>query len=447
MKKTLLFFSVLILAVEFPLFALAGKDIKLWMICSFLAGIFLIAEFWRGDFSLFKKSRIFYLSLFIVISSFLALPNSPEKVFSLNQILVLVLLTPLAVFWELNFSKFSKEGYFALALGLGFSSLFAVYQNWAFEKGFTHFEVMAARPNGFFYEPDWLGFYLALGLMPFIYVLIFKKQLGRDFSFFRHKIYLWFFNLLVAVALFLTVARSGWLALIVGFVTILGLRSLNLFLLKKGIPEIVKKKGWALGKFFFLIAIAYSLIFVFNLSRFDLADRFRSIFFREHVITLAVDEKTGEKLKINLEEKKDYIARGFRIIEEYIKDENVSSREEKVIQNAEIIRRHSLSGNGPGINQILTGYAHNANNLFLEWWSGWGLLALVTFVGFLGCLMKKSLSGLAKKKKKSILLGGGLVAFVVVNLFNASNLLAFAWFYLAWLSSLSPLIWPFKKKR
>ena len=161
---------------------------------------------------------------------------------------------------------------------------------------------------------------------------------------------------------------------------------------------------------------------------------------------LAFNEANGEKFKINLEEKEVYLSRGYKIIEEYIEDENVSSREEKAVKNTEIIKKHFFLGSGPGINQIMTDYEHNANNLFLEWWSGWGLLSLVSLIGFIFCLTVKAFKIIFDKKDTSAaLILSGLAAFIIVNMFNASNLLAFAWLYLAWLSSMVDFSFPFKK--
>lgn len=448
MKKIFFFFSILVLAVEFPIFSLAGKDIKLWMIFSLVVALLLLVEIFKQGFSLILRSRIFYLGVLIIVSALLALLNSPQPLFSANQILVLAVLMPLAVFWEINLPSLKKEGYSALATGMLFSCVYAIYQNWAFDRGWPHFEVMAARPNALFYEPDWLGFYLALGLMPFLHVLIFKKTLGAEFSFFKHRIYLLIFNIFVLVGLLLTAARSGWLAAIAGFMVMAAIYFLvRIRKSKSDYLAAVRLPFLSAIKLLIMVGAAYSLVFVFGLSRFDLPDRFRSIFFREHVITLALNEANGEKIKINLEEREDYAKRGYKIIEEYIKDENVSSREEKAANNVDIIKKHPILGSGPGINQILTNYEHNANNLFLEWWSGWGLLSLIGFVGFLLCLTRSLWTKESTGEKKLPLVLGGLAAFAVVNLFNASNLLAFAWFYLAWLSSMVDFSWTFKKNR
>lgn len=448
MKKIFFFFSILVLVVEFPIFSLAEKDIKLWMIFSLVAALILLAEIIKGNFSLIRRSRIFYLGALMIFSALLALLNSPQPLFSANQILVLAMLIPLAIFWEINLPSLKKEGYSALATGMFFSCVYAIYQNLAFDRGWAHFEVMAARPNALFYEPDWLGFYLALGLIPFLHALIFKKTLGAEFSFFKHRIYLLIFNIFILVGILLTAARSAWLAAIAGLLAMTAIY----FLIGARKPKsnyfaAMRLSFLAVINFFILVGAAYSLVFVFGLSRFDLPDRFRSIFFREHVITMALNELSGEKIKINLEEKEDYINRGYKIIEEYIKDENVSSREEKAASNIEIIQKHPFLGSGPGINQILTNYEHNANNLFLEWWSGWGILALTSFLGFLLCLTRPIWTEDSGGRKSLPLVLGGLAAFVVVNLFNASNLLAFAWFYLAWLSSMVDFSWTFKKNR
>lgn len=439
MKKFLIFFSVISLAVELPFISLAGKELKLWMFFSILAGIFLLIDLLKKDFSLFSKSNIFYLGLALIAFSIISLANSPNILFSLNQVLVLSMLIVLAIFWELNFNQFKNEIYSALVIGLVGSAVFALYQNIAFDNGWSHFEVMAARPNGFFPEPDWLGFYFALGGIPFLTLFLIKNKLGKNFEFLKNRIALLLLNILVVVTLLITVARSGWVAFTGGFLVISSTVLLK-YLLKnrEGDWKSVSKKIFLiLGKFCFLVVAAVVLVQFLGLTRFDLADRFRSIVFKEHVITMALNEKTGEKIKINLEDKAFYAGQGFRISEEYLEDENVASREDKAVETMEIIKKHPITGNGLGVNQIMTNHEHNANNFFLEWWAGSGLLSLLALMIFFGYLAKKGFENINKNLFRAVLILAGMVAFGLVNLFNASNLLAFSWFYLAWLSALT----------
>jgi O-antigen ligase len=222
----------------------------------------------------------------------------------------------------------------------------------------------------------------------------------------------------------ITVARASWLAVIAE----MGVIWLILLYKKEFLSTL--KNG---GVFLSLIILPLILISLFHLSRFNIPDRFRSIFFKEHIITEAVDPNTGEKFKINLEEKEAYQNQGYQITEEYTGDENVASRHEKVASTWDIIKGHPLLGSGLGITLINTNYQHNANNLFLEWWASAGLGGLLLIAGLMLYLLATGGRLLKNNFQKPILILAGTIGFIIVNLFNASIFLAFAWFYLGWL--------------
>ena len=188
--------------------------------------------------------------------------------------------------------------------------------------------------------------------------------------------------------------------------------------------------------FFSLIIIPLILISFLHLSRFNIPDRFRSIFFREHIITVAENPATGEEIKINLEEIEQYRAGGYLIKEDYIIDENVVSREEKARGAWDIIKEHLILGSGLGATMVATNYQHNANNLFLEWWVCAGLGGLALIISLMAYLLMKGFLMLKSNPQSAIIILAGTAGFIIVNLFNASIFLAFAWFYLAWLLSI-----------
>ena len=97
------------------------------------------------------------------------------------------------------------------------------------------------------------------------------------------------------------------------------------------------------------------------------------------------------------------------------------------------IKKHPYLGSGMGITLINTNFSHNANNLFLEWWASAGIGGVGIIAALVLYLFTKGFLSLNKNLPKTALVLAGTFGFVIVNLFNASIFLAFAWFYLAWL--------------
>lgn len=438
-KKFVFFLSVFSLAVEMPLFNVGSFGFKFWMLAALAAGILLIIDFYKKGFSWLKQSKMFWLGMCLIFFSLISLINSPLKSFSTKQLLVLIVLAALGTFFEKNIKKYSSLAFWGIALGLFLNSLYAIYQNIAFNNGWPNFEVMAARPNGFFPEPDWLGFYLALGIIPFLVWTgkdLSKSNLPKEL---KNKFVFYPFLIVILTALIITVARASWLAVIaeMGIITVIvALKFIGHWTLgtkKYNFPALSSRFFKLAGIFILLIFIPLLLISLFHLSRFDIPDRFRSIFFKEHVITVAVNPNTGEKLKIDLEAIDYYQKQGYQIQEDYVGDENVASREEKFTGAWDTIKSHPLLGSGLGITLINTNYEHNANNLFLEWWASAGIGALLTIISLIVYLLLKGLSFLKNNPEKAALILAGTIGFVILNTFNASIFLAFAWFYLAWL--------------
>jgi len=442
-KKPLIFLSVLSLALELNIFQAAGSGIKLWMLAAIAGGLLLLWDLYKNGFAWLKQSKILWLGAGLILFSALGIINSPLKSYSFKQLIVLATIIVLGVFFEMNLKKYRRETYMGLLIGILISSIYAIYQNIAFDLGITNFEVMAARPNAFFPEPDWLGMYFALGLVPFLVYVRTRRCPVRERDsalacpepverFLQNKYFIYSLTLMGITALIITVARASWLALIgeMGIILMLcfyqACRNRTTVLFERGKSLFLQS-----GYFFSLIVVSLVLINIFHLSRFNIPDRFRSIFLREHIVTLAVKPETEEKIKINLEEKEAYRNQGYQIQEEYADDENVASREEKVISTWDTIRKHPILGNGLGITLINTNYQHNANNLFLEWWASAGLGGLGLIVGLIVYLLGKGLLLFKDNPRRAALVLAGTIGFIIVNLFNASIFLAFAWFFLA----------------
>jgi len=426
LKKIFVFLAVLALGFEIDLVTLGGSGIKLWMLAAVIGGALLLFDFYKNGFGWLKKSKLFWLGLGFILFSALGILSSPLRGYSLKQLMVLAMIIVLGVFFEQNWKKHRGSVYWGLAVGILVNSLYALYQNVAFNLGAPNFEVMAARPNGFFAEPDWLGFYLALGLVPFLVAVSKENRKNGLPKILQNCVPLYIFLLLGMTALTITVARASWLA-VIAEMGVIGL----IFLYKKGFLPAIKVGGVFLS----LLIVPLVLINLLHLSRFNIPDRFRSIFFKEHIITEAVNPATGEKFKINLEEVDAYRSQGYQIQEEYTGDENVASREEKAASAWDTIKQHILLGSGLGITLINTNYQHNANNLFLEWWASAGLGGLMLIVGLMLYLMVTGGGVIKTDPRKAALILAGTTGFIIANLFNASIFLGFAWFYLAWLLS------------
>jgi O-antigen ligase len=445
--KVALWFSVFTLALELPVANIAGQSLKLWMFSALVAALILLWDVYKDGFAEIKQSKIFLFGLGFILFSLLGLIYSPRVEYSLKQIAVLAVLITLGILFEVYGKKKFKIIYSALAASLLVSAIAALYQNIAFEVGWPHFEVMAARPNAFFPEADWLGLFLALGLVPFLVWIGKDRQKSKLPKILHNKILFYSFLLLTLTTLTITVARASWLALIAEIGVIIALTTYlprrqagNSRLTTRNYEQknlsrqssVVSRQFLKVTlTFFSLIVFSLILINLFHLSRFDIPDRFRSIFFREHVITVAQNPATGENFKINLEEIEKYRAEGYLIKENYITDENVASREEKVASTWDIIKNHPFLGSGLGITLINTNYQHNANNLFLEWWASAGLGGILLITSFLVYLVVKGFGLIKKDLMSAQIVLAGTAGFIVVNLFNASILLAFAWFYLA----------------
>jgi len=429
-KKLTIWLGVLSLSFETAGLLISGHDVKLWMFISLIGGGLVLVDILKKKH--FKKEVSFPLIIlgFLLISLPGIILYSPILPFSFQQWVVLALISMLAIFFYTQAKKYSIDIYLALTVGYVITCVFSIYQNIAFELGLPHGEVMAARPNGFFPEPDWLGIYLVLTLafyLPFLANGVKKKILPKIL---RKDLVIEILVLLGITTLIITVARASWLA----FITEVGIISLLLASseYKNGLREFFLRGLKYAGKVFFLFIIALAVIYSFKLTRFDLPDRFISIFSGEHVITVAQNPHTGEKFKIDLEEKNQYIDLGYTISEEYISDVNVESRQDKAKSSWDFIKEHSMLGNGLGIILIATNFEHNANNLYLEWWVSAGLPALILL---LLTLIYISAIGYGLYKKNNILgqiILAGIGAFIIVNIFNATIFLPIAWFIWAW---------------
>lgn len=436
----------------FEIFSLKIYQLITLILIGFLTVNFYLANQKNLFEAVIRKSKLAYENnklilnsvAVLIVASSLALLNADNLIYSLKQTLVLIfvlLIFLLIYFWL----KKSKRNLIIVIKTILVSSvlvsLFSIYQNIAHELGLISFELMAARPNGFFFEPDWLGIYSVIVIGIILPVIVYKA--GKLKTVFQKPVMLklWLVFLLNLITLIISVARASWVAFILILITFFSF-SLILYIRKKITVKQLQLSLKILGGVILTLCLAIILIKSLKLTRFNLVDRFESIYQGEHIITVA--KKGEEKFKIDLEEIDHYRSLGYEIIEEKIEDVNVQSRVNAYSSNLEMIKEHPVLGQGQGSVIAKRGFIHNANNLFYEWWIGSGIFGLIAFWVLLlnpsrrplQLLFFKSKTKLSKKARLkdfifNLFLIFGLINLIIPNLFNSGIFFIPFWILLA----------------
>ncbi|MEI7621015.1 MAG: O-antigen ligase family protein [Candidatus Moraniibacteriota bacterium] len=409
------------------------------------------------------------LPILFAVGGFLSALGAVNKGVSFKRAVIatsFVALYFLVRIYVQNLADLKRIAPFFLSSGL-VVSLYAIWQNLN-----PTFEVMAGRPNGSFTEPDWLGAYLVF-LLATILTIIFQQNKKTQTS---KGLLATSYGLLVAVfvALILTVSRSAWLGALVVVLAFLkltliygeasfinnetsGFWSNILLAIKK--PWHWKKFFGALGGLVLTVGLSLGIIFVFNLTSFQLGSRAQSTGGMQK-ITIAcqggLDKAVPAQISsvaelanyhcwhINLEDIEKEKTAGNLIQEVYRPDPNVNIRAKIYLTVFERLKQRPLLGIGWGnianvLGQDERGAGLNASNIFLEVWLGAGLLGFLAFVFLLAYLLGLSYLKLVKSASKdsaSLLVFLGLVAIIVPNLFNSGIFLGFVWVFLAIATSL-----------
>lgn len=341
-----------------------------------------------------------------------------------------------------------------LASGL-VMALYAIVQNIAFERGIVLQAVMPGRPNAFFAEPDWLGFFIALllvaALRRFADVL---SRPSEDFSGNLARVLLVAALLLpISIALILTVSRSAWLAALAGIFT---WASVEMLIGGKRSLRIVLQSMQSLVVIF---VIALVIVIDIPLTRFNLFDRAESTATGLQEITVACDQDAllpvdpitiqdvGELSEwdcrhILLEEIETERSLGKFVTTVYRPDPNIAIRSEIYSRTWKEVQAHPIFGIGWGnIGLILGtdehGSSYNASNIWLEIILGAGVLGLAGLLGTVGTIAYWGFRAIIRGGKRSSETGvvpfamAFLVIFFIFNLFNAGLLIAFVWILLA----------------
>ena len=421
----------------------------------FFVGIIFLGLLIRGTITLLKRKHLYFFPLnlidigvlCIIFGGFVSAFFSEffKESFRLNSISVSFVLLYVLVRWFLRSNKdiisiipyviasFVSTVFYAILQNI----LFLSHRDW-------HKEVMPGRPNAFFSEPDWLGFYLAilLFLLWFFFFSVEKKK--------RYKgdkigilLPLWIASTFGFMAFIITVSRSAWLGLFCGLSFLI-------------LWSVWKQKTQSIGKIFFLLLsffIALFYVLVFPLTNFELGNRAQSSISGLQEITISCASKIELPSKISSDqellayncqhidlfeiEKESvsgkYVTRVFR------KDPNAEIRKDIWQKTQEIIRNNFFFGIGWGgtasvFGEDSRGEHFNASNIFFGMWLGAGI------GGFLGLLLIGvyvtffSLQALFSKERETSKIGIGILgSFIVVaifNMFNSSEFLAIMWIWL-----------------
>ncbi len=403
---------------------------------------------------LFSLTRVDWGVVFLGIGSLLAVVGALDPAMAMKSTLILASFGGLYLIMRYFLSQSALRGQTVLALSIGTSVVFlmALWQNVASLRGWNSYMVMEGRPNSTFFEADWLGLFSALIILfctAGVWYSFKKKYHRREVFGFIALMVLLFVSWMV---LLLTVARSAWLATVVGLAV--------LFI--GGVYSVMQ--GWWKRKLLLttstvvaLTAIsALVIVTATGLTRFDISQRVASTATGEQLITVACATKTilPENISslealsaygcqhIRLEEKEMLAQSGMSIQEVKRIDPNFNTRSEIYKKTFTLIQAHSLLGIGGGNSALVLGTDErganlNASNLFLETWLSMGLMGLLALLAILGLLLVSFINECRRGSEKHLLGLALLFSLIVFNLFNAGMLLGVFFGLLAYLATLA----------
>ena len=426
----------------------------------------------RLNFVLLRLKWHDYLIILTTVASFISCLASPDKVLSLKLSIIYTSFVALYILSR-NYVRDSEDLSKIMPFILGssvISVLYGIWQNVRYIGGRSAFEIMPGRPNATFPEADWLGMYLVI-ITAAIYAIIFYYEKNNDdagsseisdikLSIINkikklglHKIGSCIMLIGCFILMILTVSRSAWLGALA--VTIA-----SLFMILTDLK--INPKSWQWKKFFrtsitIIISgiISVGIVYFFNLTSFQLFNRFQSTGTGMQKITIACRKNanlpeqvdTSEELirygcrHINLEEIPMEERQGNLIAEIYRKDPNVKIRKEIYKHSWTEIKNNPILGIGWGsIGKKLgadeRGAELNASNIFFEIWLGSGLLGLLGFlIVWIYIPIRQILNFLRSISLKSkafvIFSFAAWVGLSVSNLFNSGIMLGFLWLFMA----------------
>lgn len=483
---TFLFFTGLIPLENINLApAELGLTIRPYQLLGAILIIAVLVRFFTGrlNFKLIRLNLTDYLVMVMTLAGLLSVAVAPDKFAAFKLAAILASFAAL-YFLIRNFVQNTNDLKKIIPFFLSSSTvviLYGIWQNWAYLHGHNFFEAMPGRPNATFTEPDWLGMFLVLALSASLVLIarhsedgasrtknlladrtdnIFEKilhssQARAQDDETKKKIFLSIFNYIFLIILFLllilTVSRSAWLA--AAFATLI-----FIFVVWTDLRFNV----WRWKATFFLglkiltsLVIAVILIYIFNLTNFQLDNRIQSAGTGLQQITVACDRKINLPAKIDtdsdlapyscqqidLQAIAANRAAGKYVATVYRNDPNVATRDAIYLKSWDQIKSHPILGLGWGsISNILgadpRGVPLNSSNIFLETWLGAGLLG---FLALIVILLYVLFNAVKNYFYASDSLRKNITLFIIVswfglfidNLFNAGIFLGIFWLWLA----------------
>ena len=366
--------------------------------------------------------------------------------------LSIIMLSFIFIYGVVRWFVRTKEDIYALFpfLVVGFlaTSLWGILQNIAFLWNWSVIkEVMPGRPNGFFSEPDWFGFCMALASVILAHGFLFLKKKEKTPLFL-----FWIVLTFVFTALIISVSRSAWLASFFGLVV----------LLVCCFWEFRKRMIRRTGLLFFSFFVAVIYVFVLPLTQFELGNRLESSFSGLQEITISCLEPISvspekiysfEELQtrncrhIALEEIESEKMVGNFVTRVFRDDPNVLERKDVWKKSFVAFKEYGFWGVGWGSMEYLFGRDDrneilNASNIFLNVYIGAGFLGFLGFMIIIVSIFLGIFHQLSSRKKTSRIIGCGVFSTLAVvgvfNFFNSAEFLGIMWI---WLGLIIPLVY------
>lgn len=332
--------------------------------------------------------------------------------------------------------------------GFFLTSVYGIFQNFAFLREWTfHNEIMPGRPNAFFPEADWLGFFVTLMLfvctIVFLYLFLEKSTLKEK----RRRLgmfCLWGMLFLGYILLIISVSRSAWLAFFFGNI-VLGIVLFFRYRKKMFRPLFFLGGG-------FLLSLVY--IFMIPLTNFELHNRAQSSVSGFQMITISCVEEIALPQRIEvvqdlgqygcrhilLEERDSEMMAGRYVIQIPRKDPNANIRKNVWNTSIQTIAQDPLFGIGWGGGEQIFGFDPrgeqlNASNIVFAFWLGSGILGVLGLCIIVFWLLVRAIRLMYGRRGAQEFFIGMLIvvsftAVGVFNVFNASEFLALLWVWL-----------------
>ncbi len=300
---------------------------------------------------------------------------------------------------------------------------------WSIVQGAITETVMDARVQGTFAEPNWLGMYAAV----IVVMALGMRRWGVVIS------------SVAAIMLILTVTRSAYLAAACGVIVAAALY---------GAAAQWQAARRFLARALTAGAVAVAVVWIGQLTRFDLIDRVASVATARQTITVACATADGAArlttkghiagmaaladyrcVHIRLEEEAAWRARGAQIVTVTRPDPSIGVRAQIYARVYALWQRDWFTrffGVGWGradFGRDANGTPLNSSNALFAVWLGGGMVALIGVLWYAGAVIYGVWRHRASRR--AALFGSVLATLACANLFNAGVLLGFVWITLA----------------